>query len=324
MIVKFGEDTVHKTIIVVGVQRGGTSMVAGVIRELGVNLGKNLGNNHEDPQFITKDLDRILELVRLRNEEHDVWGWKMPHTSEYLTKILSKIRNPFVIVVFRNLLGMVESQLKRSQAEMEDAYKFSYNRLVQVGSIVPELKCPLMLVNYEKAAEKPDSFVDEMIEFLHLAVDARMRERAIQMINPAIGYRRASRESWKYSVSKYDPRHEKKKDKNLKKHRENVNIVAKKGRLQKLDDKASFIEYSDIDGTKFDLFVTLEGKEEKIRVVVNVGSGYSRRNMGENISLFQGRNVVSISADSIKGIRIYPQFDGPWSNTKLFQLFSND
>ena len=38
-----------------GVERGGTSMVAGVVRAMGINLGDHAGRNHEDPNFLKDD-----------------------------------------------------------------------------------------------------------------------------------------------------------------------------------------------------------------------------------------------------------------------------
>ena len=116
MILMRGMDSKENTVVIVGVQRGGTSMVAGVARELGVNLGKNLGNNHEDPEFLSKDLDKIRNVIASRNQSFDVWGWKMPHSSEYLLELLADVRNPFVIVVVRNLLAVSYTHLRVSCA----------------------------------------------------------------------------------------------------------------------------------------------------------------------------------------------------------------
>ena len=45
----------YKTVVVLGVERGGTSMAAGIIRALGVDMGQRAGLNHEDPRFITEE-----------------------------------------------------------------------------------------------------------------------------------------------------------------------------------------------------------------------------------------------------------------------------
>ena len=50
----------HKrTYIVSVIERGGTSMVAGICRALGVDLGDHAGLNHEDPAFLRDDIDLL-------------------------------------------------------------------------------------------------------------------------------------------------------------------------------------------------------------------------------------------------------------------------
>ncbi len=318
MIITSGNDAAQKTVVIVGVQRGGTSMVAGAVRELGVNLGKNLGNNHEDPLFLPKDIEAIRTVVAKRNAEFDVWGWKMPHTSEYLAKLAPELRNPFVIVVFRNLLAMAESQMKRSETIFETAFRFSLNRLIQVSSLVPELQCPMMLVNYEKAVAKPRQFVDELNEFLHLNADPSAQERAIEMINPEVGYRRLSAERWRHSVAKAEAF-----DRELVEYaatRKDHNILRVEGRIQKTAENG-FVEFSGLEAKRVFLTMTRDGNPDFVRVIVDVGKGFSG-SMAEKVSLYRGGNVITVEAERICGIRVRPEFDGIWSNTRLFRIHS--
>jgi hypothetical protein len=319
VILKPGTDTNQKTVVIVGVQRGGTSMVAGVARELGVNLGKNLGNNHEDPEFLSKDLDKIRSVINTRNQAFDTWGWKMPHSSEYLLELLADIRNPFVIVVIRNLLAMAESQMKRSEAKFENAFKFSHNRLTQVASIIPELTCPTLLVNYEEAVSTPKKFVDEISSFLFLNPTAEQTTRALDMINPEVGYRRLSAETWRHSVSKADG-FQAGSLVEASAQRRDVNLTREEGRLQRTQDRA-FVEFSGLATKKLVLTMVRETDPTFVRIAVDVGSGYSS-NMSEKVSLFRGNNAITIEAERIAGIHIYPQFDGIWSNTKLFRVYT--
>ena len=69
---------VRRTLVVLGVERGGTSMVAGVLRALGVPMGDRAGLNHEDPAFLKDDPDKLRRAIRTRNKQHDMWGFKVP------------------------------------------------------------------------------------------------------------------------------------------------------------------------------------------------------------------------------------------------------
>jgi hypothetical protein len=51
----------EKTLVVLGSPRGGTSMLAGLLRELGVHMGDRIDrHNHEDQAFLSEDLEQLL------------------------------------------------------------------------------------------------------------------------------------------------------------------------------------------------------------------------------------------------------------------------
>lgn len=318
MILTPGNNQNQKTVVIVGVQRGGTSMVAGVVRELGINLGKNLGNNHEDPEFLTKDLSKIREVIGRRNANYDVWGWKMPHSSEYISELLPDLRNPHVVIVFRNLLAMAESQLKRSETDFAKAFQFSLNRLGQVGSVVNRLSCPLMLVNYEQATAKPHAFIDELCAFLNLSPSEEARGRAERMIDPEIGYRRLSSEEWRNTVVKLE-NFDLSTFTEAQPKRRDINLARADGRLQRAGDRP-IVEFSGLVANKYVLTLIRDSEPTNIRVAVDVGNGYSA-NMADNISLYRGGNALVIEAEQIRGLHIYPQFDGIWSNIRQLRVF---
>ena len=320
MILNPGISSTQKTFIVVGVQRGGTSMVAGVMRELGINLGTNLGSNHEDPEFLPKEIDRLLDVIAQRNSKFDVWGWKMPHTSEYLLEILDNVRNPHVVVVFRNLLAMAESQMKRSSAGFENAFKFSTNRLVQVAGIIPAIHCPLQLVDYDLALRQPDNFVGELINFAGIYPDATKIRNALRLIDPEKGYQRTSDESWSYTVTNGNALHNR-KVRPLKAQRRMLNLFPEANVLKRKDEHAfvEFILEEQPDQGQVELEMLRNGDADSVRIIVDVGKGFSG-NMQERVQLYKGKNRVSIRMPSIKGIRIYPEFDSIVSNVSLITL----
>lgn len=324
MILREGQDGEHKTVVIVGVQRGGTSMVAGVARELGIDLGTNLGNNHEDPEFLSHDADEILGVVERRNADKDVWGWKMPHASEYLDRVVPELRNPFVIVVFRNVLAMAESQMKRSEASFENAFKFSSRRLAQVCEMVPTVDAPLMLVNYEKAIAEPTRFVDEMVRFLRLQPAEAEVAAAVRMIDPTIGYQRKSSENWTYTVSKPDgggPNGGAQLD-GLEPvtERRMVNLQNADGRL--VGNGASpYIEFPDLSCERCTLVLNRTGQSPALTLSVDVGAGHSA-NLMETISLYRGQNNIEVRNPTIRGIRLYPSFTDADANVVLVRLFA--
>lgn len=192
-----------KTVVILGAPRGGTSMVAGVVRELGVDLGRRLGVNHEDPDFLPKDLDLIRQRIKERNEAREVWGWKMPHSTDYIDQIEGDLRNPHVIFVFRNLLGTALSQERHSAADIHVGLNFSLKRLEAMITQINRLSCPMLLVDYDSAVAAKDEFLTVLTDFLQIKPDATAKARAKSFIDPEEGYRQIAANY--YRVGKAEP-----------------------------------------------------------------------------------------------------------------------
>lgn len=140
------------TVIVVGPQRTGTSMVASVLTGLGVNMGTHLmrsnpGNPtgyYEDLAFVKLNeeilneaggswddppsevrvneafagfADRLSSLINARDNANDVWGWKDPRTSLLLHLYLGLvIREPRIVICTREKESAAQSLTDFSQA----------------------------------------------------------------------------------------------------------------------------------------------------------------------------------------------------------------
>ena len=181
-----------KTVVIIGAPRGGTSMVAGTVRELGINLGQRLGENHEDPKFLKKDLDHIRDAIALRNEQNETWGWKMPHSTEYIDEIEEDLRNPHVIMVWRNTLATSISQVNRSGSDIHTALQFSTNRVQDMVDKVAKLSCPVLLVDYDRATVYKEDFIDALAEFVGAEMNDEMRQNCLRFIDPSVGYQQVS------------------------------------------------------------------------------------------------------------------------------------
>src|SRR5687768_64110 len=92
------------TVVILGVPRGGTTMVAGVAKRCGLSIGSRLPGNLEDPDFSISDVGRMERTIVARNASMKVWGWKYPRAASYLPELLPKLRNPRIIMVWRDLM----------------------------------------------------------------------------------------------------------------------------------------------------------------------------------------------------------------------------
>lgn len=151
-----------KTIIVLGPPRSGTSMTAGILSNLGVNMGNIRQPDAQNPRgyFEDKDflvlLDGIFEAAgsqfngfnppplkaillqrthfdkkikslieeRSSNTKSQFWGWKSPTTSFTINLFLPYLTNPFFVVVLRNPLDIANSMVRYTISK-----HFLYNKL---------------------------------------------------------------------------------------------------------------------------------------------------------------------------------------------------
>ena len=63
------------TVVVFGVPRGGTTMMAGVVARCGVDIGSDLPVNLEDQAFVSRSNEQMIETIRERNASTSLWGW---------------------------------------------------------------------------------------------------------------------------------------------------------------------------------------------------------------------------------------------------------
>ena len=163
--------TEKRTYLIAGIERGGTSMVAGVCRALGLDMGDKNGLNHEDPQFLTDSKNLLKERIKIRNQFSKVWGFKAPKASKKLSFYQKNLRNPHFIFIYRNSIAVADSWIKRNAGNMTDVL----SRILDYHSAQLELirntKCPVMIINYERVVsskENQNSFVNNLSHFLRL------------------------------------------------------------------------------------------------------------------------------------------------------------
>jgi hypothetical protein len=159
-----------RTVIVMGVNRGGTSMVAGAVRGFGIFLGDNLPVNNEDPDFTYKSVPHMTAAILARNAKYQSWGWKFPMAAHYLEELLPVIRNPVFVIVARDVAATAGALTRwdnrsRSAAISEALIQTQMNFVMALRWQVPTL-----FVSYERAANDPELLLQELGSFLDLKV----------------------------------------------------------------------------------------------------------------------------------------------------------
>ena len=178
----------YRTFIIYGLIRGGTSMVAGVLRGFGLDLGSDLPDNHEDPRFVTHagggDIwpraernVKLRETITARNAEKAVWGWKYPEAADYVDDIIGNLRNPHLICVFRDLASVTLAHERWHSVQGLRALNDLNLNVARNISLLSRADCPKMMISYEKALRHPDNFAKEITEFCGIDIDPKFDYR---------------------------------------------------------------------------------------------------------------------------------------------------
>jgi hypothetical protein len=173
----------HETVIIFGMTRGGTSMVAGAVRGFGYHLGDGLLVNLEDQNFVYQTDEHMKETIARRNQDHALWGWKYPIAVEYLDRLLPFVRNPILIIVTRDVTATASALTRWDDRDASGALSDAIIQGQRNLTLAIRHRLPTLYVSYEKASLDQDLFLTELEEFLGrpLVVD---RKKLLHFMSP--------------------------------------------------------------------------------------------------------------------------------------------
>lgn len=175
------------TILVVGLPRSGTSMVASILKTLGVFIGTEIdGAVFEDREIAAAidsgKIDRFAAIAAARDAQHRVWGFKRPEAYKQLAKLCGVCRNPRVIVPFRDILAIA---LRNEISMQMDALAQLPDLADQYGSLMTALgraSVPTLLLSYEKSLQFPAEIAAEIAAFCGVPADSAGIGKAVATI----------------------------------------------------------------------------------------------------------------------------------------------
>ena len=163
-----------KTYIIFGVGRGGTTMVAGVAKLCGLDIGEDLPINLEDNDFnlavlkkkgIGQPVVHIINVLAQRNQSKDIWGWKFPRAIAYLPLIREHLVNPHLILVSRDPIATATREILSGTPKM-DAIELVLRLQLRNMELVKQWEAPTLIVSYERSIQRPEQFITDMCGFL--------------------------------------------------------------------------------------------------------------------------------------------------------------
>ncbi|MFZ5775640.1 MAG: hypothetical protein ACOY3Z_09180 [Thermodesulfobacteriota bacterium] len=174
----------RKTVVVMGAPRGGTSMVAGVLATLGVEMG-GTSPVFEDRHLLTllqqDDQDGLRAHITDRNQRFACWGWKLPQAIKLIPQHIQRFEDPCLVAVFRDPFAVANRNSLSVNYPLVDNLKITLSYYALLVDHIERLKLPTLMLSYEKALQHPGAMVSALASFIGASADAR-REEAVRFI----------------------------------------------------------------------------------------------------------------------------------------------
>lgn len=212
-----GASGAQKTVVVLGMARSGTSVVTGVLRILGVDVGigptpskTNPFGSFEDPDFLKLNNEifksagkpywrdppsyeeilarkgefneKIKSLVSKKSKDKRIWGWKRHTTSLIMELYLPHLVNPCVVVVLRNPLGGANSIVEHSKGEIDSIRALKLMNLYNnhtFNFLERHPEVPRIFIGFEDLVSHPVGEVGKLAKYL----DVELTEEKIKRLN---------------------------------------------------------------------------------------------------------------------------------------------
>lgn len=177
-------DLTNKTILVLGIGRGGTSMAAGTLSKLGIYMGDQLSSRYQDSALLDcinrNDKKQAKQIIRERNEKYPVWGIKKLR----LWRWDKLFREPVYVVIFRDLFATANRRVTLFNVPLFPEMFKILGLNLSLLFFLWLCKRPILIASYEKVLLNPEDFVQGLSLFLGLDDRAKFIE-AVQFINPS-------------------------------------------------------------------------------------------------------------------------------------------
>ncbi|MGR5270007.1 hypothetical protein ACPV5R_19900 [Vibrio astriarenae] len=178
----------EKTLIVVGVARGGTSIVAGCLYHLGIAMGGATDPVYEDLRlslaFEKQSKEKFVDVIQHYNSQNSVWAWKRPSTLHSLSYIARKVRNPHFIFVFRDMLSVANRNTLSMHKGVAWGLQQAQDDYKKIIKFIGKSGHPALLVSSEKVVKYKEEFVQALSDFSGVESSPSQVSAALEFITP--------------------------------------------------------------------------------------------------------------------------------------------
>lgn len=188
--VKSAANKDQKTLIVVGVARGGTSLLAGTLHHMGVFTGdKSPHPVFEDVRIATpmdkREFDKVRDVISEYNQRYNVWAYKRPSMIHYLNEMHSLWRNPIYLFVFRDIAAISNRNVLSMNENFKEGLIGAYERYACIVNFIgSDLQINGIAFSYEKIKDHPEILIQELSQVAGVDVSTEVKNNIMEFITP--------------------------------------------------------------------------------------------------------------------------------------------
>jgi len=210
-----------KTVLIVGIARGGTSLTAGLVAQLGVHITTQVPKarqlkwnpkgmfEHTDFMFANgigqrfrpaldslkvpdfsnvplKEIQQAKNVIKKHSKGHNLWGYK--NLDNYSLDVTIPLHtNPHIIIVSRSLVDNAKSLQIHSAMPFPEAYRRAALGTLLIANALQRLghkKVPRVYTCYENIRNKPLEEAKRIADFLGIKMTPEIEAKVIDFVDP--------------------------------------------------------------------------------------------------------------------------------------------
>ncbi|MEN9503720.1 MAG: hypothetical protein RI964_3005 [Pseudomonadota bacterium] len=177
------------SIVVVGLNRGGTSAIAASLHAMGVALGKAYNEPiYEDIQLAraVRAKDWLLVKLILKQYEQDYakFAWKLPDNYKYLERIHKYLSNPYYIFIYRDIFARSLRHSLVYESDIVNAMRSGLEGYEKIVKFFNGKKLNALHVSYEKMLNNREEFAQALLDFCGVEHQPEIMQRIIDVTSP--------------------------------------------------------------------------------------------------------------------------------------------
>ncbi len=177
------------TYVVLGVSRGGTSAIAGLLHTFGIHMGRtgkaplyeDLGIN----RALGRGMPAFEERVATNNDTHGCWGFKGNAITQPLADVAAALRTPVFIAVFRDLAAIAGRAKLSANREVRPILLRQAREYTRIVEFLSTEQYPALILSYEKLLAHPADVIRRLATELHLDLPESTYAAAASFIESA-------------------------------------------------------------------------------------------------------------------------------------------